>query len=181
MGSTFMAEMLEASCILSTATDRSLVIVDELGRGTSTSDGFGIAWAIARHLTEVTRCFSLFATHFHELAELEDAAVGVRNKHATAAVDAASGQLTFLYALKDGAADQSYGAHVAELAGFPARVVAAARKRAEEFEASGAFGQEGAHKRQRTEPKKDDAMNHIMAAPNEDEFVQRCLAAAQKL
>merc|ERR1712217_992018 len=79
--STFMAEMLEASCILNTATDKSLVIVDELGRGTSTSDGFGIAWAIARHLTEDTRCFSLFATLFHELAALQDAAPGVRNKH----------------------------------------------------------------------------------------------------
>merc|ERR1719337_689845 len=82
--STFMAEMLEASCILNTATERTLVIVDELGRGTSTSDGFGIAWAIARHLAEVTRSFTLFATHFHDLAGLEDVAVAVHNKHATA-------------------------------------------------------------------------------------------------
>merc|ERR1712061_729345 len=135
-----MAEMLEAACILNTATDRSLVIVDELGRRTSTSDGFGIAWAIARHLTEVTRCFSLFATHFHELATLEDATPAVRNRHATAAVDAASSQLTFLYALADGPADQSYGAHVAELAGFPERVVALARRRAAEFESGAEFG-----------------------------------------
>ncbi|CAE7249764.1 msh2 [Symbiodinium sp. CCMP2592] len=127
--STFMAEMLEASCILKTATERSLVIVDELGRGTSTSDGFGLAWAIARHLVEDIRCFTLFATHFHELASLEHKTAAVRNRHATAAVDQASGRLTFLYALADGAADQSYGAYVAELAGFPARVVASARQR----------------------------------------------------
>jgi len=138
--STFMAEMLEAACILNTASERSLVIVDELGRGTSTSDGFGIAWAIARHLVSETRCYCLFATHFHELAALEDAVPGVRNRHATAAVDATSGQLTFLYALADGAADQSYGAHVAELAGFPSRVVAAARQHATEFEAGMSLG-----------------------------------------
>merc|ERR1712232_1264127 len=175
--STFMAEMLEASCILNTATDRSLVIVDELGRGTSTSDGFGIAWAIARHLTEVKRCFSLFATHFHELAGLEDAAPGVRNRHATAAVDSATGQLTFLYALADGPADQSYGAHVAELAGFPARVVEAARRRAAEFEAAGDFGRQ--MKRRRTGgPSGGQAENvdvgntvsYVMSSKTDDEF-----------
>merc|ERR1719265_559502 len=138
--STFMAEMLEATSILNSATDKSLVIVDELGRGTSTSDGFGIAWAIARHLAETTRCFSLFATHFHELAGLEDTVTGVHNRHATAAVDTISGQLTFLYALAAGPADQSYGAHVAELAGFPKSVVEASKRRALEFEAAGDFG-----------------------------------------
>merc|ERR1711862_919236 len=132
--------MFEAASILSTATERSLVIVYELGRGTSTSDGFGIAWAIAKHLAEATRCFTLFATHFHELAGLEDVMPGVHNRHATASVDTASGQLTFLYALESGAADQSYGAHVAELAGFPRNVVEASRRLATEFEAAGDFG-----------------------------------------
>lgn len=167
--STFMAEMLEAASILSTASDRSLVIVDELGRGTSTSDGFGIAWAIARHLAEETRCFTLFATHFHELAGLEDTTKGVRNRHATAAVDTASGQLTFLYALAAGPADQSYGAHVAELAGFPKSVVEASKQRAAEFEAAGTFGR--CTKRRRV----DSPLSYVMSAKSEDEFVARAL------
>ncbi|CAE8594581.1 unnamed protein product [Polarella glacialis] len=174
--STFMAEMLEASCILNTATERSLVIVDELGRGTSTSDGFGIAWAIARHLVEETRCFCLFATHFHELAALQHAAPGVRNRHATAVVDAASGKLTFLYSLVDGATDQSYGAHVAELAGFPRHVVESAKKRAEEFEEGSFFGRSA--KRQRVENGllSDDALQYIMGTKDEEEFVRRSMA-----
>jgi DNA mismatch repair protein MSH2 len=176
--STFMAEMLEAASILNTATDRSLVIVDELGRGTSTSDGFGIAWAIARHLAENTRCFTLFATHFHELAGLEDVTSGVHNRHATASVDTSTGRLTFLYALASGPADQSYGAHVAELAGFPKEVVDASRTRATEFEASGDFGRRV--KRRRTgEPSEKEAssnaVGYVMTAQTEDDFVSRAL------
>lgn len=172
--STFMAEMLEASCILNTASERSLVIVDELGRGTSTSDGFGIAWAIAKYLVEEKKCFSLFATHFHELAALEHAVAAVRNKHATAAVDAATAKLTFLYSLADGAADQSYGAHVAELAGFPPAVVAAARQRAAEFESKSGFGR--AAKRQRLEAGvTEEAMSCIYSATDEEDFARRAL------
>eukprot|EP00933_Yihiella_yeosuensis_P013357 TRINITY_DN1240_c2_g1_i1.p1 TRINITY_DN1240_c2_g1~~TRINITY_DN1240_c2_g1_i1.p1 ORF type:complete len:777 (-),score=145.33 TRINITY_DN1240_c2_g1_i1:84-2414(-) len=170
--STFMAEMLEASCILNTATDRSLVIVDELGRGTSTCDGFGIAWAIARHLVEEKRCFTLFATHFHELAALQHATAGVKNRHATAAVDSSSGKLTFLYSLADGAADQSYGAHVADLAGFPERVVQMARKRAEEFENESKFGRSA--KRQRTDDNKE-TLSQILNIQDEEEFVRQSL------
>ena len=180
--STFMAEMLEASCILSTATDRSLVIVDELGRGTSTTDGFGIAWAIAKHLVEDKKCYTLFATHFHELAGLENATAGVRNRHATAAVDAGSGKLTFLYSLADGAADQSYGPHVAELAGFPQRVVESAKRRAEEFEASSSFGRFESAKRYRGEGStKEGILAHVMAATDEEEFVRRSLEKLPQL
>merc|ERR1719424_1868258 len=163
--STFMAEMLEAASILNTATERSLVIVDELGRGTSTSDGFGIAWAIARHLAETTGCFALFATHFHELAGLEDVTPGVHNRHATAAVNTASGQLTFLYALANGPAGQSYGAHVAELAGFPKNVVDAARCKASEFEAAGEFGRRVKRRRvagEAEEAVSRDAVSYVM-------------------
>lgn len=173
--STFMAEMLEAASILNTATDRSLVIVDELGRGTSTSDGFGIAWAIARHLAESKRCFTLFATHFHELAGLEDVTPGVHNKHATASVDTSSGQLTFLYALAPGPADQSYGAHVAELAGFPGEVVEASRRRAAEFELSGDFGRRVKRRRGADKASADEAVSYVMAAETEDDFVSRAL------
>merc|ERR1711933_53029 len=172
------AEMLEASCILNTATCKSLVIVDELGRGTSTSDGYGIAWAIARHLVEEKRCYTLFATHFHELAALEDKVSAVKNKHTTAAVDAASGLLTFLYALADGPADQSYGAHCAELAGFPSHVVKASQRRAAEFEAGNEFGK--VSKRSRTDaPDENSALVYVMAAADEDEFVRRALEKAR--
>jgi DNA mismatch repair protein MSH2 len=179
--STFMAEMLEASCILNTATNRTLVVIDELGRGTSTSDGFGIAWAIARYLVEQTRSFTLFATHFHELAALEQAVPAVRNRHATARVDPASGSLTFLYSLADGHADQSYGAHCAELAGFPKRVVQSARERAERFEASSDFGRSA--KRQKTDDSSGLEVDvaYVMAADSEDEFVRRALEKASQL
>lgn len=180
--STFMAEMLEAASILNTATERSLVIVDELGRGTSTSDGFGIAWAIARHLAETTQCFSLFATHFHELASLEDVVPAVHNRHATASVDTSSGQLTFLYSLAAGAAVASYGAHVAELAGFPTGVVEAARRRAAEFESAGDFGRPVKRRRSSTSSGDQtgktvpcDALSYVMSAQTEEEFVTRAL------
>ncbi|CAJ1342168.1 unnamed protein product [Effrenium voratum] len=177
--STFMAEMLEAACILKVATERSLVIVDELGRGTSTSDGFGVAWAIAKQLVEETRCFTLFATHFHELAALEQAAPAVRNRHATAAVDPQGGRLTFLYALADGAADQSYGAFVAELAGFPARVVVEARKQAEEFESASSFGR--SRKRQKLESSWPEPLRLIYEAQDEQEFAKRAMDHLPKL
>jgi DNA mismatch repair protein MSH2 len=186
--STFMAEMLEASCILNTATSRSLVIVDELGRGTSTSDGFGIAWAIAKHLVDQSRCFTLFATHFHELAALEDVSQGVRNRHATAAVDAASGRLTFLYALADGAADESYGGHCAELAGFPARVVESARRRAADFEAGSDFGATGklakrakTHREQAAADGGKAALAYVLAAQDPCQFASRAIERAGEL
>ena len=130
--STFMAEMLEASCMLKTATSRSFVIMDELGRGTSTAEGFGLAWAIAEYLATDINCLCLFATHFHEMADMEQELPNVKNLCVTALAE--EGNLTMLYKVKEGVVDRSYGVHVAEMLKFPQKVLDMARETGNELE-----------------------------------------------
>jgi DNA mismatch repair protein MutS len=124
--STFMVEMAETSAILHTATRRSLVLLDEIGRGTSTYDGVSIAWAVSEHLHERVGCKTIFATHYHELVQLADELVAVRNYNV--GVREIGDQILFLHRLQPGGADRSYGIEVGRLAGLPAPVIARARE-----------------------------------------------------
>ena len=130
--STFMVEMTEAAAILNNATPRSLVLVDEIGRGTSTFDGLALAYAIARSLAEGVRCYTLFATHYFELTQLAAAIPSVANVHLDAVEH--KDRIVFLHRLEGGPADRSYGIHVAHLAGIPKDVVRAARRHLGELE-----------------------------------------------
>jgi DNA mismatch repair protein MutS len=123
--STFMVEMVETAAILNQAGERSLVILDEIGRGTATFDGLSIAWATIEHLHESNRCRALFATHFHELTAL--AATLPRLFNATVRVKEWQGEVVFLHEVVPGAADRSYGVQVAKLAGLPAAVIERAK------------------------------------------------------
>ena len=133
--STFMVEMVETAAILNRATQRSFVILDEIGRGTATYDGLSIAWASLEHLHERNNCRTLFATHYHELTNLRNSldrlschSMKVREWH---------GEIIFLHQVIDGAADRSYGVHVARLAGLPAAVISRAQALLAEMEAGG--------------------------------------------
>ncbi|MFL5611441.1 MAG: DNA mismatch repair protein MutS [Gemmatimonadaceae bacterium] len=119
--STFMVEMSETSAILHTATRRSLVLLDEIGRGTSTYDGISIAWSVSEHLHNVVGCKTIFATHYHELTQLADILVAVRNYNVQ--VREVGDQVLFLHRLQPGGADRSYGIEVGRLAGLPDTVL----------------------------------------------------------
>ena len=125
--STFMQEMNETANIVNNATSKSLVILDELGRGTATFDGMSIAWAVIEHIYENIGAKTLFATHYHQLNELENVFPGIKNYQVS--VIEKNGQIVFLHKIKPGGTDKSYGIHVAKLAGLPEFII----KRSEEI------------------------------------------------
>ena len=124
--STFMVEMTETAVILNTATDRSLIVLDEIGRGTATFDGLALAWAVVEHIHARTQAKTLFATHYHELTELAEQLAGVRNLKVS--VKEAGDHIIFLRKVEPGQADRSYGIEVARLAGLPLSVIERARE-----------------------------------------------------
>ncbi len=131
--STFFVEMSELAYILNTATERSLIILDEIGRGTSTYDGLSIAWAVVENLTKDDhRIRTLFATHYHELTKLSEKIKGVKNLNVD--VSEKDGSIVFLHKIVEGAASRSYGIHVAKLAGVPSEVLECAQRKLEELE-----------------------------------------------
>jgi DNA mismatch repair protein MutS len=130
--STFMVEMLETANILNNATERSLIILDEIGRGTSTYDGLSIAWAVAEFLYDKIRGKTLFATHFHELTTLARVHDGIKNKRV--AVKETGDEVIFLHKILPGSSDKSYGIYVAKLAGFPTEILERASEKLQELE-----------------------------------------------
>jgi DNA mismatch repair protein MutS len=132
--STFLVEMTEVAAILNTATPSSLVLLDEVGRGTATFDGLSIAWAVVEHLSSETKARTLFATHYHELTELADLLPGIKNAHVSAR-ETSTG-IVFLKHVETGSADKSYGIEVARMAGLPPAVIARAREILERHEQS---------------------------------------------
>jgi len=148
--STFMVEMTEAANILNNASAQSLVILDEIGRGTSTYDGLAIAWAITEHLHDTIGCRALFATHYHELAQLAESLSGLRNYNVQ--VREVLEQIVFLHKIAAGNADKSYGIHVAQLAGVPGEVLERAKEVLVELESKHLTGRKRGGKKGKAAP-----------------------------
>ncbi len=168
--STFMVEMTEAANILHNATKESLVVLDELGRGTSTFDGLSLAWAITEHLTNETGCRTLVATHYHELTELADLLEGVKNYN-VAVREVREGEggepgVVFLHRIVEGGADKSYGVYVARLAGVPKPVVNRSREILQELQEG--FSRESHGPRLASKKTKDDKQLELFHDPAEE-------------
>jgi DNA mismatch repair protein MutS len=177
--STFMVEMVETAAILNQATPHSLVILDEIGRGTATFDGLSIAYACVEHLNAVNRSRALFATHFHELTQLAETLPRLTNL--TMRVSEFKGSLVFLHEVVPGAADRSYGIQVAKLAGLPASVVRRARKVLADLEASrpsGTLDSLPLFSYEPHEPPASDALREAVAALDPDSLSPREAHAA---
>jgi DNA mismatch repair protein MutS len=180
--STFMVEMTETANILHNATEHSLVLLDEIGRGTSTFDGLALAWACARHLLERNRSYTLFATHYFELTRLVDDYKQVANVHLDA-VEHGDG-IVFLHSVEEGPASQSYGLQVAQLAGIPKSVIAAAKRRLAQLEQQSAqagpqadlFASSAA-----TEPQPAPALEALMDIEPDDLSPKEALEALYRL
>lgn len=132
--STFMVEMTETANILHNATDKTLVLLDEIGRGTSTFDGLSLAWAVAKQLLEKNRSYTLFATHYFELTRIVDEFKYAANVHLDAVEHGSN--IVFMHKVEEGAANQSYGLQVAQLAGIPKSVVSSAKRKLSQLENS---------------------------------------------
>jgi DNA mismatch repair protein MutS len=178
--STFMVEMVETATILNQATAQSLVILDEIGRGTATYDGLAIAWAVVEHLHNITRCRALFATHYHELTQLVGKLPSLASYHLR--VKEWKGEVIFLHSVAAGAADRSYGIHVAQIAGLPQAVTQRATQLLKKFESEGTAQLRPAgaglaeplplfaHAMPATEPKVETPLESALADINPDEL-----------
>jgi DNA mismatch repair protein MutS len=153
--STFMVEMTETANILNNATDKSLVILDEVGRGTSTYDGLSLAWAITEHIANKLKCRTLFATHYHELTELAELFSNIKN--CNVAVREWMDEVVFLHKILPGGTDKSYGIHVAKLAGVPKSILERSKEILEELESTFVKEATGSHlsKHKTKQPDKD--------------------------
>ena len=137
--STFMVEMKESASALRNATEKSLILFDELGRGTSTYDGMSLAGAIIEYIANKIKCKTLFSTHYHELTDMETKLPGIKNVHVS--ISEKDGDITFLHKVMDGAVDKSYGINVAKLASLPSTVIKRANELLEEFESKNEKGE----------------------------------------
>ncbi len=168
--STFMVEMTESAAIIHGATARSLVLLDEIGRGTSTYDGVSIAWALTEHMHEEVGAKTIFATHYHELTQLGDLLGGVKNM--TVTVREAGEEILFLRRLESGGADRSYGIQVARLAGLPGPIIERAFELLEELEGSHSGGGSGLG-RGRHRPGSPEGLEQLPLFPREDSVIER--------
>ncbi|MDH3271726.1 MAG: DNA mismatch repair protein MutS [Gemmatimonadota bacterium] len=172
--STFMVEMSETAAIVHGATDRSLILLDEIGRGTSTYDGVSIAWAVTEHIHEHIGAKTVFATHYHELTQLGDQLAGVKNMNVS--VREVADEIVFLRRLVDGGSDRSYGIQVARLAGLPDEIVARARELLAELEGTHTGGGEGLGRHGRHRPTSEPPPDQLSMFRMEHPMVSRLKA-----